>query len=110
MAIRLANNGKAQNQPERIQIATGAYITPTAAPGSKHQLLAALPPGFPNYVVDHAEASVVSPDGRTILVLTSGYNQNFARATPAITKISLTRANSCLYSIYPQGKQFSGKS
>ena len=40
MVIGLASTGKAQNQPERIPIATGAYITPTAAPGSKYQLLA----------------------------------------------------------------------
>jgi len=81
MTIGLTNTGKAQNQPERIQISTGAYITPTAAPGSKYQLLAAPLPGFLNYVVDHAETSVVSPDGRTMLVLTSGYNQNFAADT-----------------------------
>jgi DNA-binding beta-propeller fold protein YncE len=81
MLIGLANTGKAQNEPQRIQIATGAYITPTAAPDSKYQLLAAPLPGFPDYVVDHAETSVVSPDGKTMLVLTSGYNLNFAANT-----------------------------
>jgi DNA-binding beta-propeller fold protein YncE len=70
-----------QDESERVQISTGAYITPTAAPGAKYQLLAARLPGYPNYVVDHAETSVVSPDGRTMLVLTSGYNQNFAANT-----------------------------
>jgi DNA-binding beta-propeller fold protein YncE len=35
-------------------------------------------PGYPDYVVDHAETSVVSPDERMMLVLTSGYNQHFA--------------------------------
>lgn len=80
MAIGWAT-GKAQNQTERIHIARGTYITPTAAPGSKYQLLAAPLPDFPNYVVDHAETSVVSPDGRTMSVLTSGYNQNFAADT-----------------------------
>jgi len=69
------NNG---NGSGRVQISTGAYITPLAAPGSKFQLLKAPLPGYPDYVVDHAQTSVLSPDGRTMLLLTSGYNQNFA--------------------------------
>lgn len=73
MAIGWWSTGKAQNQPERIHIARGACI--------KWQLLAAPPPGFPNYGVDHAKTSVVSPDGRKMLVLTSAYNQNFAADT-----------------------------
>jgi YVTN family beta-propeller protein len=67
-----------QNANGRVQISTGAYITPLAAPGSTSQLLKAPLPGYPDYVVDHAETSVVSPDGLTMLVLTSGYNQHFA--------------------------------
>lgn len=63
---------------DRIQISTGAYISPLAAPGSKFQLLKAPVPGYPDNAVDHAETSVVSPDGKTMLVLTSGYNQYFA--------------------------------
>jgi hypothetical protein len=66
MAIGLANTGKAQNQPERIQIATGAYITPTAAPGSKYQLLAAPLPGFSNYVVDHPAGTCARTGPRAI--------------------------------------------
>ena len=80
-SISLANNSNGNNDKDgsgRVQISTGAYITPLAAPGSTFQLLKAPVPGFPDNVVDHAETSVVSPDERTMLVLTSGYNQYFA--------------------------------
>jgi len=71
------NNNGNKGQYDRVQISTGAYITPLAAPGSTFQLLKAPVPGYLDNVVDHAETSVVSPDGRTMLVLTSGYNQYF---------------------------------
>jgi YVTN family beta-propeller protein len=54
---------------------TGDYVTPTAAPGSTFtSLKPGLAPDFPNYEVDHATSTAVSPDGKTLLVLTSGYN------------------------------------
>jgi len=53
-------------------------ITPSAAPGSSFQ---ALNPGLsfdPNFTVGQAVTTATSPDGNTLLVLTSGYNsQNF---------------------------------
>lgn len=55
----------------------GQTITPTAAPGST---FSALNPGladFPDFVAGQAVTTAVSPDGKTLLVLTSGYNQNF---------------------------------
>lgn len=60
-----------------IRTATGVYVTPLAAPGSTVQKLAAPLPDFPNFVADHAQTSALSPDGSTMLVLTSGYNANF---------------------------------
>ena len=54
---------------------TGDSITPTAAPGSD---LVALKPGIgapANFVADHAASTATSPDGKTLLVLTSGYNE-----------------------------------
>jgi YVTN family beta-propeller protein len=56
-------------------LATGQTITPTAAPGSSFQ---PLNPGLtdaPNYTVGQAVSTVISPDGKTLLILTSGYNQ-----------------------------------
>src|SRR5215470_3375346 len=59
-------------------IPTGVRITPQAAHGSVFQ---PLNPGLasdPSFIVGQAVTTAVSPDGRTLLILTSGYNsQNF---------------------------------
>lgn len=58
-------------------VPTGQFVTPTAAPGSAFYPLGT---GLrPDNNADAAEAvaTVMSPDGTTLLVLTSGYNQNF---------------------------------
>jgi YVTN family beta-propeller protein len=60
---------------------TGQVITPTAAPGSTVVPLAT---GLrPDTNADAAEAvkTTLSPDGKTLLVLTSGWNQGFQDAT-----------------------------
>ena len=62
----------AASQP--VTLPTGATITPDAAPGSFLQPLVASLPDYPSYGPDSAEATAVSPDGKTLLVLTSGYN------------------------------------
>ena len=59
--------------PERLP--TGMSITPTAAPGSTLQLLNPDLPGMPEYLADHPISTALSPDGNTLLVLTSGYNR-----------------------------------
>lgn len=54
---------------------TGMTITPMAAEGA---MFVPLNPGladFPAYVAGQPVTSVVSPDGKTLLVLTSGYNE-----------------------------------
>jgi len=54
----------------------GQSITPTAAPGA---IFSSLNPGltdYPDFTAGQAVTSVVSPDGTTLLVLTSGYNRN----------------------------------
>ena len=59
-------------------IPTGVRITPTAAPGSAFQPLNPLLPSNPAFIAGQAVTTAVSPDGKTLLVLTSGYNrQNF---------------------------------
>jgi YVTN family beta-propeller protein len=59
-------------------IPTGVHITPSAAPGSSFQ---PLNPGLSfdaGFTVGQAVTTAVSPDGNTLLILTSGYNsQNF---------------------------------
>ena len=59
-------------------IPTGVRITPDAAPGST---FTSLNPGLasdPSFTVGQAVTTAISPDGKTLLILTSGYNsQNF---------------------------------
>jgi len=57
-------------------VPTGMRITPTAANGSIFQPLNPGLPNYPDFVVGQAVATTVSPDGRTLLILTSGYNLN----------------------------------
>lgn len=59
-----------------IVLPTGATITPDAAPGAVFQPLMVNLPGYPNYSPDSAETTAVSPDGKTLLILTSGFNLN----------------------------------
>src|SRR5262249_54699462 len=59
-------------------IPTGVRITPEAAPGSLFQPLNPGLPDDPSFIVGQAVTTAVSPDGKTLLVLTSGFNsQNF---------------------------------
>src|SRR5258708_23035839 len=77
-------------------IPTGVHITPSAAKGSIFQ---ALNPGLvsdPSFTVGQAVSTAVSPDGKTLLILTSGYNsQNF---TPGLHKGNTNPAESAEYS------------
>ncbi len=53
---------------------TGMRITPTAAPGARFSALNPDLPGAPEFTAGQAVATAVSPDGNTLLILTSGYN------------------------------------
>lgn len=67
---------------------TGMSITPMAVRGSTFQLLNPDLPDLPQFTVDHPISTAVSPDGATLLILTSGYNRNNdakAKAIPAQT-------------------------
>jgi YVTN family beta-propeller protein len=57
------------------RLPTGQSITPTAAPGAVFQTLDPEIAEVPGYLADHATSVATSPDGRTLLVLTSGYNR-----------------------------------
>ena len=56
--------------------ATGQSITPTAAKGAIFQALNPDLPGLPDFTAGQAAAMALSPEGRTLLILTSGYNRN----------------------------------
>src|SRR5947209_13718741 len=55
---------------------TGMMITATAARGSVYTQLDPDLAELPGFTVDHPVSTAVSPDGNTLLVLTSGYNRN----------------------------------
>ena len=60
---------------------TGQTITPTAAPGSTFTTLSTGLRSDGNADAAEAVKTALSPDGKTLLVLTSGYNQNFRNET-----------------------------
>jgi YVTN family beta-propeller protein len=56
-------------------VPTGKLVTPDAAPGARFESLNPQLPASPDLQVGYAVATDVSPDGNTLLVLTSGYNR-----------------------------------
>jgi len=69
LAQTSSNPGGALNLP------TGQIMTPLAAPGAQYSPLQTHIGPHPEYVADGAAAAAVSPNGRTLLVLTSGFNR-----------------------------------
>jgi YVTN family beta-propeller protein len=59
---------------------SGIRITPTAAAGAQFSHLNPLLRRFPGYEAGQAVTTATSPDGKTLLVLTSGYNLLFDRS------------------------------
>src|SRR5215469_8175439 len=62
--------------PKAMILPTGFAITPMDAPESKFEPLNPGLHNFPKFVASGATTTVVSPDQKTLLVLTSGYNLN----------------------------------
>jgi YVTN family beta-propeller protein len=56
-------------------VSSGQAITPLAPAGAAFSELNPGLKDFPNYTVGQAVKTVISPDGRTLLILTSGYNR-----------------------------------
>ncbi|MFI4936186.1 MAG: bifunctional YncE family protein/alkaline phosphatase family protein [Caulobacterales bacterium] len=69
--------GAAQAAAAPQFVPTGQFITPAAAPGSIFQPLNPGLPGEPAYTAGQAAAVALSPDGRTLLILTTGFNRMF---------------------------------
>ena len=68
---------------------TGMSITPAAAPATIILPLNPDLPEMPDYTADHPIATALSPDGKTLLVLTSGFNRiydNKGKSIPALSK------------------------
>ena len=84
-AARAAENNESERTVSATPIGTGQSVTPTASPGSTLRLLnpgltplpgVQLLPGqdVTQYLAGQPETTALSPDGNTLLVLTSGYN------------------------------------
>jgi DNA-binding beta-propeller fold protein YncE len=67
---------------------TGQFITPRAAPGAIFEPLNPHLAGDPSYTAGQASAVALSPDARTLLVLTSGYNLYFGKDGKPIPEMS----------------------
>ena len=65
--IQAGNNGQ-------LPLPTGQFVTPTLATGANLQFLNPGLVNFPDHVAGDAVKTAISPDGKTLLVLTSGYN------------------------------------
>src|SRR5579862_7371620 len=64
-------------QDRAADLPTGMRITPTAARGARFTTLNPDLPGLPNFRAGQAVTTATSPDGKTLLILTSGYNVNY---------------------------------
>lgn len=74
--------------PQAVLTPSGQMLTPRAAPGAVFQVLDPGLKRFPNFRANAAVTSVVSPDGHTLLVLTSGFNQIYngnVEADPSVS-------------------------
>src|SRR3979409_296356 len=74
-AFTLAGASGAYAASQPVVVPTGATITPDAATGSVFQPLIVNLPDYPNRAVDGAQTTAISPDGKTLLILTSGFNK-----------------------------------
>ncbi|HLW74785.1 MAG TPA: phosphoesterase [Gammaproteobacteria bacterium] len=62
-------------EPEASELPNGQFVTPLAAPGSTFQALNPELKDYPDYNVGQAMSEALSPDGKTLLILTSGFNE-----------------------------------
>ena len=71
-----------------VLLPTGKRITPEAMPGSSFMSLNPNLADLPDFTAGQASALALSPDGRTMLLLTSGYNRNFGADGKPIDALS----------------------
>ena len=78
-AIGAAGPDTARDE-DRSELPTGQFVTPRAAPGADFIRLNPHLKDFPKYTAGQAIAEALSPDGRTLLILTSGFNVLYTAA------------------------------
>ena len=69
-----AASSKPSAPPQRT-LPTGMNLTPTAALGADFEELRPGLRDYPDFAVSDAVSTALSPDGKTLLILTSGYNR-----------------------------------
>ncbi|HYL10180.1 MAG TPA: bifunctional YncE family protein/alkaline phosphatase family protein [Candidatus Acidoferrales bacterium] len=74
LGIPAAHAQQRRAVPKAEPLPTGVEITPAAAPGAVFETLNPGLADFPDFVAGQAVSTAISPDGKTLLVLTSGYN------------------------------------
>src|SRR5947209_2956403 len=76
----------AQSPPTGMRVATGQRITPSAAPGTQVLRLHTDLRSDENADASNAVTTALSPDGSTLLILTSGSNNSFYKddGTPIV--------------------------
>ncbi|MGB9337427.1 MAG: putative Ig domain-containing protein [Candidatus Acidiferrales bacterium] len=72
-------------------------ITPLAPQGSQFQQLNPDLPDRPDWLASHAVTSVVSPDGNTLLVLTSGFNRVYNDASNSLMSFEAADSNEYVF-------------
>ena len=75
-------------EPQGVDLPTGQVITPTAGAGVIFSDLNPRLTAAPGLRAGQAAAVSVSPDGRTLAILTSGYNLHFGRDGKPIPELS----------------------
>jgi YVTN family beta-propeller protein len=76
MPVRAQHDDDDDDDRRPVVLPTGKQVTPTAAPGAQFVTLDPGLPDFPSFVAGQAMSMAMSPDSRTLLILTSGYNIN----------------------------------
>ena len=76
---------------------TGQLITPTAPSAARFEPLNPNLPDFPEYIVGQAVTTVESPDGKTLLILTSGYNRLNATCGANVGTMLATDSNEYVF-------------
>jgi hypothetical protein len=72
-AFSVAGASAAYAASQPVVLPTGATIKPDTATGSVFQPLTVNLPDYPNRAVDGAKTTAISPDGKTLLILTCGF-------------------------------------
>lgn len=75
LALQAPQVGAQDKAGPRQVMPSGQYITPLAPKGAAFSKLNPGLKDFPDYTVGQAVKTAISPDGNTLLVLTSGYNR-----------------------------------